>query len=77
MTHHRPNAGLRPCPCADCVAAGYVNVEPFTRSERIAQALRFNGLTWASPIVDIIDALIYDGGFTAAEADAIAVRNVR
>jgi hypothetical protein len=48
----------------------------FTRSERIAQALRFNGLTWDAPIVDLIDSLMFDGGFTADEADAIVTRKV-
>jgi hypothetical protein len=46
------------------------------RSERIAHALQANGLDWDGPVVDLIDSLIYDGGFTAEQADAIVGRKL-
>jgi hypothetical protein len=47
-----------------------------TRSERIKAAFAANGIDWSAPVVDIIDSLIYDGGFDADEADAIAIRGI-
>lgn len=49
---------------------------PATVPERVAAAMRANGLTWDSPVVDLIDALVYDGDFTADEADTIVMRGV-
>lgn len=50
---------------------------PLTKDQRIKVALRANDLTWESPIVDLIDALVYDGDFTREEADEIACRSAR
>lgn len=44
---------------------------------RITHALEVNGLTWESPYVDLVDALIYDADIGALAADEIVTRNLR
>ena len=40
---------------------------------RADEALAINEIGWDAPLVDIIDSLIYDGGFSADDADALAL----
>lgn len=46
----------------------------FSQAEiaRADAALAANDIDWSAPIVDIIDSLVYDGGFSADDADALA-----
>lgn len=47
-----------------------------SKTERIKAALTANELTWDSPVVDLIDALVFDGDFSGQEADDIVMRTV-
>lgn len=47
-----------------------------TKTQRVKAALAANSLTWESPVVDLIDALVYDGDFSGQEADEIVTNRV-
>lgn len=55
---------------------GEAEARRFSTTSRVAAAMQANNLTWESPVVDLIDALIYDGGFSPEDADTIVMRGV-
>jgi hypothetical protein len=40
--------------------------------DRADKALALNEIGWDAPLIDIIDSLVYDGGFSADDAEALA-----